>query len=191
MDDVSAPQKLRLSGATARPVARARGMTLIELLVTLVVAAIILSIGVPSFQSLRQELRATTVTNRLMAFIQHTRSEAIRRGMPVTLCASDDGATCTSANPANFKHGWIVVSGYPGDPGSEVLRVHQSDINDIDIRENLSNGNSLSYVPTGESRDPEGSFIAGKLQVCHDGQDRRVIINSTGRARVSKEPCED
>lgn len=191
MRDVSSQPR---PGSGHRPpahTARTRGMTLIELLVTLAVAAIILTVGVPSFRDLMQDIRATTVTNRLMASIQHTRSEAVRRGMPVTLCASADGATCTNSNPADFSQGWIVVSGYPGDPGSELLRVHQPDVGDIDIPENLSNGHSLTYSPTGETRAPGGAFIAGNLQICHDGRDRRVIISKTGRPRVAKQACGD
>ncbi|WP_084191444.1 GspH/FimT family pseudopilin [Algiphilus aromaticivorans] len=194
MRDVSSQPR---PGSGHRPpahTARTRGMTLIELLVTLAVAAIILTVGVPSFRDLMQDIRATTVTNRLMASIQHTRSEAVRRGMPVTLCASDDGATCTNVAPtdsADFSQGWIVVSGYPGDPGSELLRVHSPDVGDIDIPENLSNGHSLTYSPTGETRAPGGAFIAGNLQICHDGRDRRVIISKTGRPRVAKQACDD
>lgn len=165
-------------------------MTLIELLVALAVAAIVLTVGVPSFQNLMREARATSVTNQLLAFIQHTRSEAIRRGMPVTLCASADGATCMTTDP-DFTKGWIVISGYPGDPGSELLRVHQRDSNEIKINANFGKPDALTYVASGESRAANGALLFGNLQICHSGQDRRIIISSTGRPRTTEQACSD
>lgn len=191
MDDVPALQTLRRRKALHCPSARACGFTLVELLVTLAVTAIILTIGVPSFRNLMRDIRATTVTNALVASIQHTRNEAVRRGMPATMCASTDGATCATADPADFSQGWIVISGYPDDPGSELLRVHRPDTAGISIPETLSNGTRLSYSSTGETRAPGGAFIAGRLEICHAGQDRRVIISKTGRPRVTKQSCSD
>lgn len=70
------------------------GFTLIELIVTLAVAAIILTIGVPSFQEALQNNRRTTQVNEIIGAFNIARSEAIKRGMKVTMCKSADSATC-------------------------------------------------------------------------------------------------
>lgn len=61
------------------------GFTLIELMITLAVAAILLTIGVPSFQYIIQGNRVSTQTNDLITGLSTARSEAIRRNREVTL----------------------------------------------------------------------------------------------------------
>lgn len=190
MRAVPAPPVSRAFLPTTRAIEGSRGVTLIELLVTLAVAAIVLTIGLPSFQNLIREARATSVTNQLLAFVHHTRSEAVRRGAPVTLCASADGTSCMTTDP-DFTQGWVVVSGYPGDPGSEVLRVHQRDSNGIEINANFGQPDALTYVASGETRAANGALLFGNLQICHSGEDRRIIISSTGRPRTTRQPCSD
>ncbi len=86
--------------------AKIGGFTLFELMVTLAVAALILSLGVPGFRSFIQNNRATTHTNDLVTALNLGRSEATRRGASVLLCSSSDGATCSGSN--DWSSGWIV-----------------------------------------------------------------------------------
>ena len=85
---------------------RIGGFTLFELMVTLAVAALILSLGVPGFRSFIQNNRAATHTNDVVTALNLGRSEATRRGAPVLLCSSSDGATCSGSN--DWSSGWIV-----------------------------------------------------------------------------------
>jgi type IV fimbrial biogenesis protein FimT len=82
------------------------GFTLIELMFTIFVMAILLGIGVPSFREFRQASRMAASTNNLLADLNFARSEAIKRRQPVTLCRSSDGATC-EAGLDPFSE-WIV-----------------------------------------------------------------------------------
>lgn len=168
---------------------RGGGTTLIELLVTLAVAAIIVMIAIPSFQNLIAESRATAVTNALLASIQRTRSEAARRGTRVTLCASNDGATCMTT--PDFAQGWIIVSHEPSDGNSELLHVHQPDTAGITVNWHFgaTAGSHLTFTPTGQARTSGGALVFGSLRICHSGEDRRIILNSTGRPRVAKQNC--
>jgi len=79
----------------------ARGFTLIELMVTLTVMAIILAIAAPSFSALLASNRLTTQTNELVGALNLARSEAVRRSQPVTLRSDDND---------NYAKGWKVFA---------------------------------------------------------------------------------
>jgi type IV fimbrial biogenesis protein FimT len=87
---------------------RVRGFTLIELIMTMTVAAILLAIGVPSFLYVTSSNRATSEINGLLGDLQFARGEAIKEGQTVTICSSTDGATC--AGTTAWNNGWIVFS---------------------------------------------------------------------------------
>lgn len=86
----------------------ARGLTLIELLVTLVVASVVLGIGIPSFQKLQQQTRAATAFHLLTTSLASARMAAIRNRTPVSVCPSDDGHHCRSDTV--WDDGWIVFA---------------------------------------------------------------------------------
>lgn len=80
------------------------GFTIIELMVTLVVAAIVLSIAVPSFTVQIRNNQALGLGEELASAINYARSEAVKRGGRVSMCASNDGAQCVG----DWSEGWIV-----------------------------------------------------------------------------------
>ncbi len=56
-----------------------KGFTLLELIVTLAVVAIVLTMGIPSFQALIRDNRLIALTNEFIGAMHLTRSEAIKR----------------------------------------------------------------------------------------------------------------
>ncbi|MHB1175653.1 MAG: GspH/FimT family pseudopilin [Sulfuriferula sp.] len=105
-----------------------RGFTLIELLVTMAVAAILVSIAVPSFQTFFNRNRIAAVTNDYITAINYARSEAIKGGAITTLCMSNSGLACTGNS--GWSNGWIIWVDRNGnsimDTGvvSELIRAH-------------------------------------------------------------------
>ena len=160
---------------------RIGGFTLFELMVTLAVAALILSLGVPGFRSFIQNNRATTHTNDLVTALNLGRSEATRRGAPVLLCSSSDGATCSGSN--DWSSGWIVrrsagavLRTWPERSGGDgVLTANVSQIQ-FQARGSLAGGT----VPLLQIRLPD----------CSGDQGRDVSVNMAGRIAVTRVTCE-
>ncbi len=91
---------------------RAYGFTLIELMFTIVVAIVLLSIGIISFKIMMANNRATTQANALYSAINYARSEAIGRATTVTICpkSTPNVASTTCGTSANWANGWQVFT---------------------------------------------------------------------------------
>jgi type IV fimbrial biogenesis protein FimT len=93
---------------TRRPTAQT-GFTLMELLMTIAIAAIVATIGIPSFRYVTNSNRIAAEVNGLLGDLQFARAEAIKEGQPVTVCMSKGGTTCDTTGNA-WNSGWIVYS---------------------------------------------------------------------------------
>jgi type IV fimbrial biogenesis protein FimT len=92
-----------------------RGFTMIELLVTIAVAAILTALAVPSFNSFVLNDRDIGQANSLVTSFNYARSEAVKQDLPagITVCPSSDGNTCSGT--AAWSGGWIVWDQNPAD----------------------------------------------------------------------------
>ncbi|SRR5579859_6863311 len=101
------------------------GFTLMELMITISIAAILLAIGVPSFKYVTSANRASSEINGLLGDLQFARGEAIKEGQTVTICASVNGTSCSGSTSWNT--GWIVFSDAIPlgivDPNDAILKV--------------------------------------------------------------------
>ena len=174
---------------------RIAGFTLIELIVTLVLAAIVLTVAVPSFQDSIRNNRRATQANDLISALNLARSEAITRAQLVTICRSSNQASCAAG--ANWEDGWIVFVDSNTAAGDTTGVLDASEEPPLRVYRGLSGGNTLrvntnftnyfSYKADGQSRGSNGSALGGKLSLCDDQgatEARYVTINSTGRMQV-------
>jgi prepilin-type N-terminal cleavage/methylation domain-containing protein len=85
------------------------GLTLVELLVAMSIAAILAAIALPSFASFIDEQRLRAVTNELVADLNLARSEAIKRNTRVLVCPkAGQSQNYCDPNTKNWKNGWVV-----------------------------------------------------------------------------------
>ena len=99
------------------------GFTLIELMFTVLVLAVLLAIGVPNFRDFLRNSRMAAQANDLLSGLNLTRSEAVKRRAPVTLCVGT-----TNCAAGDFEDGWLVFVDVDQDGavdvGEDVLRRH-------------------------------------------------------------------
>jgi type IV fimbrial biogenesis protein FimT len=108
---------------------RQDGFNLLELMITVTIAAVVLGIGVPSFTEFVANNRMASAANDLVTSIHTARTEAVKRRGTVTLCASsdwNDGSPDCDLGAADA--GWIVFFDADGDvsvdPGDTVIFTH-------------------------------------------------------------------
>ena len=86
---------------------RNRGVTLIELLVTMAIAVILAMIALPSYSSIMNRNRVAGEVNQFVTALQFARSEAAKQGLNAVVCVSTDQSTCSTSS-RDFIQGYIV-----------------------------------------------------------------------------------
>lgn len=168
---------------------KTHGFTVIELMITLALAAVILTLGVPAFQGLMERNQLASNINSFISSLALARSEAVKRKQIIAVCASSDGATCKNDN-SGYESGWIVfvdsvsVNGVR-DNDEELLWVHEALGNNMTLRGTVPYNNNVRYLPSGRS----GAGIGGNVRLCKDNavnKARMIIVNTAGRVRLAK-----
>ena len=162
---------------------RVFGYSLFELLVTIGIAVLVLSLGLPSFGSLVAEHRLRVEVDALFHAMHLARKESIMRRRVVTLCPSRDGLSCVPGD--DWSHGWIMFVNLDRDlpaardPGEPVLRAHAaSSHNQV-----FANRQSFSFRAT-QLRATNGTLLF--CDKARRAAPRALVVSHTGRARVSR-----
>ncbi len=152
---------------------RGAGFTLIELLMVMAIMAIILSIGVPSFQSMITNSRLTTQANSMVGALNIARSEAVKRNQLLVVRKTG----------TDWKEGWQVFvdtnSNHTFDSGEDVIRKYSSITSGFFI--NSSFTNYIAYRPDGRSNTFGSFYFCSPSQ---QAQFRKVDIAASGRIRT-------
>jgi len=94
------------------------GFTLVELLVTVAIVGIMLSIAGPSFVDLIRSTRISSTMNQLVSDLHAAKGEAIKRNARVLVCAKNASANTCSAG-TDWKDGWLVCFDVNADGGCD------------------------------------------------------------------------
>jgi type IV fimbrial biogenesis protein FimT len=186
---------------------RARGFTLMELMVVLALGAVILSLGVPSFNQFQQNSRITGLANDMLGGVQSARSEAIKRQVPVAVCPSDDPTAANATCTAGTFRGWITFvdpnndcERDAADPDELVLRTGAR-IDTAGANEPMnavSNGVCVSFAANGFLQTIPGRATASRTMLCDKRGNtlqagttlsaaRGLEVSRTGRTRINRE----
>lgn len=139
------------------------GFTLYELLVTVMVMGIILSIGVPNFLEFTRNNRMAAASNDLLSALTLARTEAVKRKQPVTVCASLNAQAAAPACGGTLADGWVVFADEDGDiqidAGEDVIRSAGPMPGGINLQTNAG-ANYFSFAATGFGRGDVGGAPA-------------------------------
>lgn len=172
------------------------GFTLIELMITLVVVIILAAIAAPSFSTMIRENRAATQANNLLSSLQMARSEAINRGVRVTMRRLSNTDTV-------WEDGWRVFTDWNGDgqipaanlnikdcsvDGQDCLLMEQQTLgNNITLTSGANHAVGLTFLPSGEITAAGGGIGTGTFNLCiPDANQRNIVISAGGRARIAQ-----
>lgn len=169
-----------------QPAKAGSGFTLIELMVTLAVAAILVATAIPAYRSFIETNRLATRTNEFLAALDYARNEAITRGNIVRICKSDDGRGCSDSG--DWQQGWLIFVDQDDDgtrdngTGEPVLQVRGAFHGGTQVtgasqttRDGIRfGGNGFAY----------GSQGAVRIATPQSRESTLVCIASTGRSRT-------
>ncbi len=155
------------------------GFTLAELMITLVIASLIISLAMPSFNSFLLNNRFTTQANTFITAINLARSEAVKRGITITVCSSNNQTSCTTTA---WQNGWIITDTASG----EVFRIYDS-LKGSSSLDNTEGNTSLAFTADGFYTGTSTTFTLCDSSVTGE-TGRRIFINSTGRPNSVSPP---
>ncbi len=166
-----------------------RGLSLIELIVTMAIAAIVLGVGVPTFGNVVADNSMASNANRFVASINLARSSAVRFQRDAVICASSNynAATPTCDTGTDWSAGWVVYVDKDRDgaiDADEVQSVFEPFSDDVSFASGTVSRftyDARGFVDNGDT-----------LTLCDDRtgeMGREVRINGAGRVSVVRQVC--
>jgi len=168
---------------------REGGFTLIELMVTIAILGIVLSVGVPSYRGIVMDNRMASQANLFATSIKLARSNAVKFQRNATVCSSTnfDATVPTCAASNDWSTGWIVWVDKDRDSTPDANEI-------ISVSGPVNQASELKGSVSQFAYDGRGFAVtaAGNLTLCdsRSGEMGRIIkVNATGRTNVSRQGC--
>ena len=171
-----------------------RGFTLIELMVTVAILAIVLVIAVPSFEATVNANRLMSAANEMVNSLQTTRMEAIRRNEHAGMCLSANAGSPTPTCASTDVNGWITFVDADRDgsySSGDTLLMTTTLPPAVAALSSPGLAGAVIFHTDGRARDADGALLDGVIAMCiatrHPGENvHRVDIG--GGSRISATP---
>ncbi|ARZ76352.1 hypothetical protein CCR98_20020 [Stenotrophomonas sp. WZN-1] len=164
--------------APASTVATSSGFTLLELMVTVAVLAILVTVALPSFSAMIARNQIAVAGNDLIAGLQLARHEAIRRNTAVQVCASADGRACSDVD----WNRWIVRTS-----SGVVLRSGKIPAV-VTVLPQGAFQHGLQFDTTGLFHGRRSQDRQGHLVLCSARTERRLQLEASSGIRIQFAP---
>ncbi|HEX7338554.1 MAG TPA: GspH/FimT family pseudopilin [Rhodanobacteraceae bacterium] len=160
-----------------------RGFTLVELMVTIVVAAVLMSIAIPSFKHITASTRLTTVSNNLVNALNTARMEAIKRNSDTQFCANAGNGADTLGTACNNQLGAVYAE--TGSVGAPVAALVLAPAASVPPSVHFSSIVALQFSAQGlahqvGSTGPYTGTVASICSSAIDSGNQRIISMTTG-----------
>lgn len=170
------------------------GFTVIELMITVAVAAVLVAIAVPNFSDALVRSRVAGAADELQSALGLARAEALKLKLPVTVCANV-GEVC--ANENSWNNGFMVFHDPNGngvrDGDETILRTRRFDQTALLITAEAGTvsllGNGRLADGTERVFDIRGPGCTPGGTIGDNGKRRRLTITASGRAAVRRTAC--
>jgi type IV fimbrial biogenesis protein FimT len=179
------------------------GFTLMELVITTVILAILTAAALPNFRDFMRRNNVTSQANNILVDFQNARSEAITRRKPVSICArapgaAEDNTTCQLGS-TNYDGGWVAYQtasiGNAFGNGAGFELVHLGSVSpSVSIRADAADATLITFNSRGELSDATqrilyacykqatGQAAAGTSTAAVPG--KQITISASGRAII-------
>ena len=154
------------------------GFTLIELVVTLSIASVLISLAVSSVTYLYRSNALSSQANEILSILNYSRSEAIRRNTPVRFCRSNTANDVVCTTTQGIWKYWLIVAN-----GNIVRRGEILNLGNVVQTSNLSN-DSLTFAPDGLARTNNQLVNGQYLQLQTTSGTRCVVLGAGSRTAV-------
>jgi len=165
---------------------RARGFTLLELMFTLTMAAVLLGLAIPSFRTMTASNRVVTQANEMVSAVNFARSEAITRNTNITFCRATTAVTTNCAPSLADWSNWILRT-----PAGVVVR--RGTINTYGGTVRLNSDfilDAVTFSSDGLARTGGGLVVNRAFTVCSSVLDtdnfRRIELGAGSRLSTTK-----
>lgn len=176
-----------------------KGFTLVELMVTISILAILLAIGAPNLRDFILKQQVSADANTLASAFRLARSEAMKRSGVVTICPSLDPSAAVPACVANattdWSNGWLIFLDYPTggntgayEPTSDTLVRVEQGIRSGQIR-SITSVRSVSFLANGISSRAATSYTISSSADATPLFQQCLVISRQGRARFTAGAC--
>lgn len=195
---------LLYSGPSQLPT-KVKGFTLLEALVVLVIAAILVSIAVPSYNDSISKSKVNSPYKSLRSSIALAKTEAVSRNRQVVICASTDQASCGT----DWNKGWLVfvdtnknksydAAGKDGALADEIIGtgVQLSSGVELKLVDNAGNkASKMIFTRQGYATGTSGDFIFCSKYDENGADDslnsRAIIVLESGVVRMSTDGTDE
>lgn len=159
------------------------GLTLPEVVTTVCISGILAGIAIPNFMNLITNNRTATIANQLVTALAFARSEAIKRGLPVTIKHK-------GTEPKVWEYGWDIFTDSNSngtiDMSDQLLKTYEALPEGYTLRTGGNFAKWVAYTATGVSRGGTG-FANDTFSLCDSSRlktQSRAIIIKMGRVRT-------
>lgn len=159
------------------------GFSLIELMITVAVIAVVVALGAPSFTGTIQNNQLSSQVNAINGALSYVRTEAVKLNGDVSICSSSDQSNCN--NTGLWEDGWVIFIDDDGNgtraAGETILRVGEPLQGNNTLRlDGFSSANAITF-------DNQGRITSsGTLIFCDDRAETSalgIVINISGQTR--------
>lgn len=155
-----------------------RGFSMIELLATLAISSILMTVAAPSMLGFYQQYAVTSQANELVNALTQARSEAIRRNTPIRFCrASSESALSCASNAGEWEY-WLLLANN--------AVVNRGLIRNTGGLKQTANFQSLTFGADGLAYNNQQLLASAYIQLKAGSNIRCVNLSSSRRTQVTK-----